>query len=118
MFIDTIEQRYPDRVLLHIDLDHNGFVVLFELPGNSRLKVDISAHQYKGKLAIFEVAHEQIETGRCAFIDSKEYALEGDISSIPPLLKHYLQTVMGDLDEHTYEGSFAGMVLEQFLSKS
>ena len=117
MFIDTIEQRYPDRVLLHIDLDHTGFVTLFELPGNSRLKIDISVHPYKGKLAIFEVAHEQRETGRYAFIDSKEYALEGDTSSILPLLKQYLQMTIGDIDEHTYEGSFAGMVLEQALRK-
>jgi hypothetical protein len=118
MFIDTIEQQYLDRVLLHIDLDHTGFVTLFEISDNSRLKVDISVHQYNGKLAVFEVAHEQIATGRSAFIDSKEYALEGDASSILPLLKQYLQTAIGNIDEHTYEGSFAGMVLEQFLGKS
>lgn len=115
MFIDSIEEQYPDRVLLHIDLRHTGFIALFELPGNRRVKVDVSIHHYKGKLAVFEIAHEQLEIGRYPFIQSKEYELEGNAASILLLLRQYLRTTSGDIEAHTYEGSFAGLVIEQFL---
>jgi hypothetical protein len=111
MFIDTIEERYPDRALLGIDLGSSGFKAFFALPDDHRLKIDISAHVYNQN--VYEIVQET-DRSRVYLSQADHYSITEDEASIPLLLKNYLQIVIGNLEEHTYEHSFVGLLL-QFL---
>lgn len=116
MFIDTIEEHYPVRWFKYAELEQSGFEVLFDLSETLRLEIHISVFKHNTHQLI---VYEQVQETGEGFtpISQEHFLIDGDTSSILPTLKQYLQTVIGDFDQHTYEGSFAGWLLEQVLTQ-
>ena len=108
MFIKSLNEHHPERVLKNIRLDYMGFRALFDLPHERRLEVTINAFSKEnGVLEVYE--HLQgSEPGRYWLIDSGRYEVSG--TDPLPLLEAYLKMTIGGI-EHGYEGSFAEVVL-------
>lgn len=106
MFIESLDEQYPKRVLKSIRLTYEGFQVVFDLPQQRYLEITIHAFAKEDHILVFELL-KGTESGRYWLIDSRRHAVIGDIL---PLLESYLRTTIGGI-EHGYEGSFAEMIL-------
>ncbi len=118
MLIDTIEEQYPDRLLAGLDLSHTGFTTYFELDEDRRMQLRINAYWHNKRLSVFETLTVKERGGRMPVHEGKEHIFEHVDDTIPTLLKGYLQTAIGDIDKHTYENSFAGLILEQLFGNA
>lgn len=117
MFIDTIDEKYPHRLLRHIELDQSGFVAIFDVSKKHHLEVSIHAykdHNEEKRLIIYETIQET-GGGHLHHSQGENFVIDGDESSILPLLKSYLQMVVGNRGEHLYENSFVGDIVDQFV---
>lgn len=114
MFIDDIDKQHPERVLSSITLEHNGFAALFDLSHKHYLKVRMHIYVVKNRLEVYETAQETSHL-RVHMSIGDHHIIDGSEADILPLLRAYLKQTLGDLNEHGYEGSFAGMLLEQAL---
>lgn len=114
MYIDTLGELHPERVLLHISLDYSGFRAVFDLPGKRKLGIDIAAFVKKsGVIEVYEHLRGS-EPGRYWLIESRHYELAG--TDPLPLLTMYLKKCIGGI-EHSYEGSFAEVILAGLRSE-
>lgn len=111
MFIESLNEQYPECVLRSIHLEYTGFRVVFDLPSERRLDVTINAFSKEdGTIEIYE--HLQgAEPYRYWLIDSNYYSVSG--ADPLPLLESYLRTTIGGI-EHGYEGSFAEVLLAAY----
>lgn len=116
MFLDTIEERHPERVLSSVELNHVGFRVFFDLPEEHHLRITISIHQRDERLEVYEIVDET-SAFKLHFSDGNHWEIDGDASSIPGKLKGYLLQAVGDFDTHSYDKSFVGRLLEQVGDK-
>jgi hypothetical protein len=118
MFIDEIDGRYPDRILAGVALSHIGFQVSFDLPDEHHLKVSINIYQLEGRQC-FEVYETVQETSpsRLHRSEGDHFEVEGDASSLLVMRRDCLKRAIGDFDEHSYDDSFVGWLLEQGFSK-
>lgn len=109
MFIDTLNEQHPDRVLSNIHMDYFGFRVVFDLPNARALEIDINAFAIEGgTIEIYEHIKGRESQYRYWLIESRHYKVRG--TNHLPLLTSYLKTALGGI-EHGYEGSFAEVVL-------
>lgn len=115
MFIDTINEQYPGRVLNDVTLDYCGFGALFDLPENRKLKVRVHLYVIETGLEVYETAQET-SYRRVHLSMGEHYLIDGSESDIMRLLETYLKQVLGGV-EHGYEGSFATMLLERALTQ-
>lgn len=109
MFIDTIQARYPDRVLRGMDLAFMGFTAYFDLPNKSSLKLSIHAYA-KGneKIEVYETALIYNRSKHLADPHADSRIIAG--SDALPVLAQWLRIALGG-EECGYEGSFAEYVL-------
>ena len=114
MFIDTIEQRYPERILKAITIEDEGFTAHFDLPNEQHLKVEFSVFEEDNSFSVHEQARASDGT-RYLLRHSKIYAVSGE--SALALLEKYLRLTLGILEEHCYEDSFAEMILTAYLKR-
>jgi hypothetical protein len=114
MFLDTIDERYPERVLAGVALSHIGFEVFFDLPDKHHLKFSINIYQLKGRQR-FEIYETVLETSpsRFHYSDGNHFEVEGDAASMMATRMEYLKKAIGDFEQHSYEDSFVGLLLEQ-----
>lgn len=116
MFIDTIQERYPERVLLALTLEYMGFTAYFELSEESRLKLSIHAYVKDNgeELEFYEVAVAQNRTRHLAHPHSVSSIIKGNDPI--PVLRQWLQMALGG-SECGYEGSFAEDVLANGMQR-
>lgn len=109
MFIDTLDEQHPERVLNNVHLDCSGFRVRFDLPGNRGLQIEINAFAKKnGTIEVYEHLQGRETSTRYWLVKSNRYYVE---STDPlPLLASYLKTALGGI-ECSYEDSFAEVIL-------
>lgn len=115
MFIDTIQERYPCRVLLALNLEYMGFSAYFDLPKERRIRLSIHAYA-KGEeeLQIYETAYV---SDRSRYVE-KPHAASPIIKGRDPLpvLSQWLRVALGG-EECSYEGSFAEFVLSHGVQR-
>ena len=109
MFIDTLQKRFPKRVLKSIHLDYSGFTAYFDVANGKYLKLEIHAYaMLSDQLEIHEIAvgtsHRQVWLN---------HAYMGKIAGADPLplLKQWLNVARGG-EENGYEGSFAELIID------
>lgn len=113
MFLDEIEKRYPERWLRGVELGHAGFDAYFDVPEERRLTVHIYLFkQGEKQLEVYETVQE-LGSSRMHFSDGNHCTIEADEVSLLSTLTSYLKKAIGDFNEHSYEGSFVGWLLEQ-----
>jgi len=108
MFIDTLSEQHPERVLRGLNLEYTGFLVYFDLPDERRLSITIHAFVNKDGIEIYEHLQGSDQHRRCWLVESNHYIVNG--TDPLPLLTSYLKTTIGGI-EHGYEGSFAEVLL-------
>lgn len=114
MFIDTVDEQYPGRVLKQLYLRYTGFSVLFDLPSERQLKIEINVFAKEdNSLEVYEHVHGVEPSRRYWLAESRRYEVSG-IDPLP-LLEAYLKTTIGGI-EHSYEGSFAEVLLKVMRS--
>jgi hypothetical protein len=114
MFLDTIDERYPERMLAGIALTHIGFQASFDLPDDHHLTVSINIHQLKGRrrFEVYETVREN-SSSRHLLSEADHFEVKGDAASMMAKRMEYLKKAIGDFNEHSYEDSFVGWLLEQ-----
>lgn len=109
MFIDSLDEQHPDRVLRSISLDFAGFRVVFDLPDERRLEITINAFaKDDGTIEVYEHLQGAEPYHRYWLIDSGHFIVSG--TDPLSLLTSYLKKTLGGI-EHGYEGSFAEVLL-------
>lgn len=120
MFIDSLDEQHPERVLTSIRLDYTGFHVVFDLhtEENPERKLEITINAFTKEDGTIEVYEHLKGSGmyrRYWLIDSGRYIVNG--TDPLPLLTSHLKTAIGGI-EHAYEGSFAEVMLAQWRGES
>lgn len=114
MYIDAIDERHPERVLKQLYLRYTGFSVLFDLPSERQLKIEINVFAKEdNSFEVYEHVHGAESSHRYWLAESNRY--EADGTDPLPLLTLYLKTAIGGI-EQSYEGSFASMLLDRALT--
>lgn len=109
MFIDTLDEQHPERVLSSIHLDYTGFRVVFDLPAERKLQIEINAFAKENStIEAYEHLQGRESYHRYWLVESRRYEVSG--TDPLPLLTSYLKTAIGGI-EHSYEGSFAEVLL-------
>lgn len=113
MYIDSLDEQHPERVLSAIRLTYAGFQVVFDLDTEERpkRKLDITINAFTkkdGTIEVYEHLKGMEPYGRYWLIDSGHFIVDG--ADPLPLLTGYLTTAIGGI-EHGYEGSFAEVIL-------
>ena len=111
----ALAQRYPGRVLKSIRFEYGGFDVHFDLPRKRHLSISVSAYaKENGTIEVYETAKGS-DSHHYWLIDGNSYTVNG--ADPLPLLTSCLKATIGSV-EHSYEGSFATMLLEQAFRES
>lgn len=122
MFIDSINERHPERVLKSIRVDYAGFHVVFDLHiekhehPKRNLTITINAFiKDDGTIEVYEHLKGAESYGRYWLIDSGHYI----VNRTDPLtlLTSYLSTALGGI-ENSYAGSFAEVLLAPWRGES
>ena len=115
MFIDSLDEQHPERVLKSICLDAFGFRVVFDLPNGRTLEITIEAFtKENGTIEVYEHPKGMEPYHRYWLTESRQYEVSG--TDPLPLLSSYLKRTIGGI-EHSYEGSFAEVLLQSVRGK-
>ncbi len=116
MFIDTLEKRFPKRVISRIEIGNIGFTILFDVARGRRLIVTF--HMYEKADESFEVSETFIYSTTYRIYEQKveTYSFPKEVDPSTMLLE-FFQIALGDPLVQTYGEGFEYLVLKRLTEK-